>query len=342
MLWQEGSMIVEARTPTRIDLSGGTLDLYPLYLFAGGGITNNAAIDLWSEVRIETRADSQVRLKSVDTGQELAACCVAELPVDRELGFVARVVKFYAPRTGVDVITNNRPPHGSGLGASSALLIALSGALDRLNGTGMDPALFVEYGANLEAQAIEIPTGKQDYLAALYGGVNAFHFDVRGWEREQLIRDEEKLRAFEERIVLTFTGETHFSGTSNWNMLKRYIDNAPGSRENMGRIKQVAQEMREALLAFDLGRFGELLAREWESRKRLADGVTTPAIDRMVEAAASAGAAASKICGAGGGGCMITFVEPGRRKAVEAALEGAGATLMPFRIAREGLTVKEV
>ncbi len=335
-------MIVAATAPSRIDLSGGTLDLYPLYLFLDGGLTNNAAIDLWSEVRIETRDDVRVQLTSVDTGQELTAPSVAELPTDRELGFVAQVVKFYPPKTGVNVTTNNRPPHGSGLGASSSLLIALSGALDRINGTNMAPELFVDYGANVEAQSIGVPTGKQDYLAALYGGVNAFHFDAAGWKREQLVVEEERLQQLEERIVLTFTGETHFSGTSNWNMLKRYIDDAPGSRDNMREIQRVAEEMRVALKAFDIDRFAELLALEWESRKRLAEGVTTPGIDRMVAAAKAAGALASKICGAGGGGCMITLVAEGRRKEVEAAFGAAGAQVLPFHIARQGLTVKEV
>jgi len=335
-------MVVEATTPTRIDLSGGTLDLYPLYLFLEGGVTNNAAIDLYSTVRIETRDDPEVHLKSVDTGAELRAPSMEALPVDKELSLVARVVKFYAPETGVNVSTNNMPPHGSGLGASSSLLIALSGALDRINGTNMDPELFVEYGANVEAQVIAIPTGKQDYLAALYGGVNAFHFGAKGWQRERLIPDEEKLREFEERIVLTFTGETHFSGTNNWNMMKRFIDDAPGSRESMRRIGRTAEKMREALKAFDPDEFGRLLEEEWESRKRLADGVTTAQIDRMVEAARGAGALASKICGAGGGGCMITFVGAGKRDAVEAALEGAGAKVMAFKIAREGLRVREL
>ena len=335
-------MVVEATTPTRIDLSGGTLDLYPLYLFLEGGVTNNAAIDLYSTVRIETRDDPEVHLKSVDTGAELRAPSMEALPVDKELSLVARVVNFYAPETGVNVSTNNMPPHGSGLGASSSLLIALSGALDRINGTNMDPELFVEYGANVEAQVIAIPTGKQDYLAALYGGVNAFHFGAKGWQRERLIPDEEKLREFEERIVLTFTGETHFSGTNNWNMMKRFIDDAPGSRESMRRIGRTAEKMREALKAFDPDEFGRLLEEEWESRKRLADGVTTAQIDRMVEAARGAGALASKICGAGGGGCMITFVGAGKRDAVEAALEGAGAKVMAFKIAREGLRVREL
>jgi len=333
-------MIVEARTPTRIDLSGGTLDLHPLYLFLDGGVTNNAAIDLWSTVRIETREDTEIHLKSIDTAAELAVGSLAELPVDTELSLLARVVKLYAPQTGVNVTTNNLSPLGSGLGGSSSLIVALSGALDCINGTNLQPAQFVDFGSNLGAQVIAMPTGKQDYLAAVYGGVNAFHFGARGWSREQLIADEERLGEFEGRIVLTFTGESRFSGTNNWNMMKRFIDDVGNCRASMATIQRTAAEMREALLAYDLDRFASLLDREWQSRKQLAEGVTTPTIERMVEAAKSAGGLASKICGAGGGGCMITFVQKGKREAVEAALESAGATVLAFRIARQGLTVE--
>ncbi len=335
-------MVVEATTPSRIDLAGSTLDLYPLYLFLEGGITDNVAVDWYSRVRIETREDAEIHLRSEDLGAELAAESIEALPVDRELSLVARVVKFYAPKTGVNVRTNSAAPHGSGIGASSSLLIALSGALDRVNDTNLDPRLFVEYGANLEAQVIAIPTGKQDYLAALYGGVNAFHFGVNGWDRERLITEEDKLRTLEQRIVLSFTGESHFSGTNNWNMIKRFIDDAPGCRDSLRRIGEIAVKMREAVSAFDLEAVAELLDGEWECRKQLAEGVTTPQIDALVGAAKAAGGLASKIMGAGGGGCMITIVGEGKREAVEAALEGAGATIMPFLIARTGLMVREI
>jgi len=103
-------MIVEATAPTRIDLAGGTLDLYPIYLFVGGGITVNAGVELRSHVRVETRPDREVHLISEDTCARLSAPCVEALPVGRELDLVARVVKFYSPRTGVNVITRNTAP----------------------------------------------------------------------------------------------------------------------------------------------------------------------------------------------------------------------------------------
>jgi D-glycero-alpha-D-manno-heptose-7-phosphate kinase len=332
-------MIVEATAPCRIDLAGGTLDIHPLFLFLDGGVTVNAAVDLTSRATVETRGDASVHLRSADTGAALEAPGTESLPTEGPLGLVARVVKFYAPRTGVNVETHNAAPHGSGLGASSSLLIALSGALDKLNGTGFTYDEFVDYGASVEAQCIGIPTGKQDYYAALMGGLNAIWFEVKGNRVESLVADEEGLSWFEERIVLTFTGESHFSGTSNWNMLKAYIDDVGNNRESMMNIKETALAMREAASSRDFGAFAELVDREWLNRRRLAEGVSTPRIELLMSAAKKAGALSSKICGAGGGGCMITVIEPGSRAAVAEALEKLDARVLPFKIARQGLQV---
>jgi D-glycero-alpha-D-manno-heptose-7-phosphate kinase len=334
-------MAIRASAPTRIDLAGGTLDIYPLCLFVDGGITLNMGISLLSHVAIEPRADSEIRLRSEDTGAALDAPDVASLPVGQELDLVARLVKFYAPKTGVDVTTRNTVPHGSGLGASSSLLIAITGALDRLNCTNLTADDYIDWGANIEAQCIGIPTGKQDYFGALYGGVSEIWFRVDGNEREPLVTDEGFLQVLESSVILSFTGESHFSGTSNWNMLKAYVENAGSNRECMHAIKRTALAMREALAAEDLARFAELVDEEWQNRKQLADGVTTPQIDRLMAAAAKAGAWSSKICGAGGGGCMITVAPQDRRQAVIAALEGAGAKHLDYRVSRRGLVVEE-
>ncbi|MCJ7751338.1 MAG: hypothetical protein MUQ65_09630, partial [Armatimonadetes bacterium] len=168
------------------------------------------------------------------------------------------------------------------------------------------------------------------------------HFGVNGWERENLVTEEDKLRTLEQRIVLSFTGKPHFSGTNNWNMIKNFIEDQSGCRECLREIGAIAAEMREAVSAFDLEAVAELLDKEWQCRKQLAEGVTTPQIDKLVAAAKAAGGLASKIMGAGGGGCMISIVGEGKREAVEGALAQAGATIMPFLIARTGLMVREI
>jgi len=334
-------MAIRATAPTRIDLAGGTLDIYPLNLFVDGGITLNMGISLLSHATLEPREDSEIHLRSEDTGAALQAPDVASLPLGKELDLVARIVKFYPPRTGVNVTTRNTVAHGSGLGASSSLLIALTGALDRLNGTHLGRDSYIDWGANIEAQCIGIPTGKQDYFAALYGGVSAIWFRVDGNERRPLVTDETFLRGLEACIILTFTGESRFSGTSNWNMLKAYIEDIGNNRACMHGIKRTALAMQEALGRQDLTRFAELVDEEWQNRKQLAAGVTTPQIEQLMAAAVSAGAWASKICGAGGGGCMITVAPGDKRAAVIAALEASGARHLDYRIARQGLTVEQ-
>jgi D-glycero-alpha-D-manno-heptose-7-phosphate kinase len=335
-------MYVEAVAPSRIDLAGGTLDIYPLYLFEEGGITVNMGIDVGSRVRVTPRADREVHLRSLDTGLTQSAASVEELDLGGPLDLVARLLKFYAPATGVDVETENRAPKGSGLGASSSLLIAISGALNELNNLQHDGETLIRFGADIEAQNIRIPTGKQDYYAAYYGGVNAIHWGVRENRVQPLLVGEETIATLESRLILSFTGISHFSGATNWDMVRNYIENTGSTRAALRTINETAHEMASVLQSVDLEGFARVLDQEWQHRRSLAEGVSTPEIDAMIEAARRAGALASKICGAGGGGCMVTFVEDGAQEAVKAALVEHGANPIPFKISRTGLQVRRV
>lgn len=333
-------MFVEAIAPTRIDLAGGTLDIYPLYLFEEGGITVNVGIDVYGRVRVTPREDREIHIRSVDTGLQQSAASLGELELGGPLDLFARLIRFYAPSTGIDMAIESRAPKGSGLGASSSLLIATSGALNELNGTGYDGETLIRFGADLEAQNIRIPTGKQDYYAAYYGGVNAIHWGIRENRVQPLIVSEEFLATLERRLILSFTGLSHFSGATNWDMMRNYIENTGNTRDCLRTIGDTAHEMAEVLQAADFDAFARVLGREWEHRRSLAEGVSTPEIDAMMAAAGEAGAIASKLCGAGGGGCMITFVTDGTQDQVKAALTSHGAQLIPYTISRGGLQVR--
>jgi len=206
----------------------------------------------------------------------------------------------------------------------------------------------IDLGANIEAQTISIPTGKQDYFPPLFGGICSIWFDVDGHQLERLDDNDAIVDSLNERLILTFTNITRFSGVTNWAMLRRYIEREGDTIAHMRRIKEVAQACREVLKAGDVDGFARLLAVEWENRKALAEGVTNPEIDAMIAAAQAAGARASKLCGAGGGGCMITYAEPEHTDAVKRALTGAGATVMPLvagaespcRIVREAIRME--
>jgi D-glycero-alpha-D-manno-heptose-7-phosphate kinase len=156
----------------------------------------------------------------------------------------------------------------------------------------------------------------------------------------KLLVSEATIGTLESRLILSFTGISHFSGITNWGMLRNYIEDNGGTRSAMREINRTAHEMAAALQDADFDAFARVLAHEWDNRRSLADGVSTPEIDAMMAAAADAGAQTSKLCGAGGGGCMITFVREGSQQAVKEALVGCGATVIPFRISRAGVQVR--
>jgi D-glycero-alpha-D-manno-heptose-7-phosphate kinase len=335
-------MKVSATVPSRIDLAGGTLDVYPLYLFEHGGLTVNAAINVHSHVTVEARADARIHIRFEDTGAEETLTDLDEMQKQMGGGFdlVKKALRFYRPRRGLNVTLRSEAPRGSGLGASSALLMALSSALNEIENLGLSKDRLIDLGANIEAQVIGIPTGKQDYFPPLFGGVCSIWFDVDGHRLERLDEGSDLIERLNERLILTFTNISRFSGVTNWAMLKRYIEREGDTVARMRRIKEVALAMRQSLDTGDLDEFACLLAVEWENRKALAEGVTVPEIDAMIAAAEARGARASKLCGAGGGGCMITYAEPENVPVVREALVDAGATLMPFHIVREGIRLQ--
>jgi len=331
---------IAAHVPMRVDLAGGTLDVYPLYLFEGGGLTVNAAIDVRAHAVVETRDDAAIRLHSRDLDYSERVPSLAEMAFGGPLDLIKRALHYYRPQTGLDITVESEAPRGSGIGASSALLMALSHCLNALTERGLSSGEIIDIGANIEAQVIGIPTGKQDYFPPIYGGVCAMWFGVDGWEFESLSAEGPLVERLNERLIVSYTGIPHSSAITNWAMLKRYIENEGDTVARMRQIKEIALAMRDALMALDMARFAALVDAEWNLRRGLAAEVSTPEIEAIMASAARAGALASKICGAGGGGCMITVAEPSDVAAVRRALADAGARVMATRVVPQGIVLE--
>jgi len=289
---------------------------------------------------VETRDDSLISIRSEDLGLSEEMASLDQMELGGRLDLVKRALHYYRPEIGVNVVVHSQAPAGSGLGASSALLMALSHCLNQISGRSLGSGEIIDLGANIEAQTIGIPTGKQDYFPPIYGGVCSMWFDVDGWRFESLAKGNRLIEALNDRLIVSYTGIPHFSSITNWAMLKRYIDREGDTVARLHEIKAIALAMRDCLADMDLAALPSLLDAEWQLRKGLADGVTTPQIDAIMAAAQDAGALASKICGAGGGGCMITIAEPDDAPAVREALAAAGAQVMPARVVRDGLLLE--
>jgi D-glycero-alpha-D-manno-heptose-7-phosphate kinase len=324
---------IAASAPTRIDLAGGTIDIWPLYLFHDGASTLNAAISLRAHAHIEPRTDGLIELRSTDTHRQSRAAHWSELSGSDALPLLALLARHYRLENAT-LTTRGESPEGAGIAGSSALAIAASGALARWGGSSWDAEALLVIAMNVECQTIRVPTGVQDYRPALYGGVAAMELGVAGIRRVGLDVDAGEL---ERRIVLAYTGAPRHSATNNWDITKRHLDGDREIFDCFERIRDTAAAMRTALQKNDWDEVGRQIAVEWDTRKRLAPGVTTPTIEALVARATAAGAAAAKVCGAGGGGCLFCYGPPSARPAIAEALTQGGARVLDYRIESEGL-----
>lgn len=329
-------MSIEVIAPNRIDLAGGTTDLYPVYLFMDGGFTVNAAISVQSKTVLKTINEPEIRIKS----QDLDASTVLDLSLKGDskgpLSLVIKALKAFPPTTGLEILTENQAPRGSGLGASSALLISLICALAKLRNEKWTHSQIIHYAADVETSLIGVPAGKQDHIAAFYGGISFIEFGYTGFSRKTCKNEHDVSRALEEMIILSYTGEGRFSGMNNWDVTRNVIESVGDVKSKLIQIRDVAIQLAKAIDKRDWDETANLMDAEWNLRKSLAPGVSTPAIDSIMRAASQSGALASKICGAGGGGCMITMVRPKHRVAVEKSISETGGSLIPFKIADQG------
>ena len=335
---------VIARAPCRVDLAGGTMDLWPLYLFHPGGVVVNIAVQVMTSCRIEPTPGGGIELLSRDTG---LADRFADMEALRKAtrykhALAVHLLRFFypdsgpEPGTGLRIETHSESPAGAGISGSSALMIASTAALARFTGRRLSPEQLREIAQNVEAQLIKVPTGCQDYYPALYGGVSAVQLDVDGIHREAIPCDASEL---DRRLVLAYTGAPRKSGINNWEVFKRHIDGDRRVFRNFERIGEIARAMRRAVASADWDETGRLLREEWKLRRTNAPAIATPFIDALISTGRRRGALGAKVCGAGGGGCVVFLTSPEARSGVEQALAAAGAQLLPSAVARQGVRV---
>jgi D-glycero-alpha-D-manno-heptose-7-phosphate kinase len=321
-----------------VDLAGGTLDIWPLYLYHRNSVTVNFAVDRYASCVLETRNDSRIVLSSKDLGgrEEFESLEALHEAKHYKLPLLAYLIRFFAPPQGFELHTDSEAPAGAGIAGSSTLIIAIVNTLNRLTKAGYKLEELRAVSQNIEAQIIRVPTGAQDYYPAMYGGVSAVELRVDGIVRKCLPVD---LEDFNERIVLSYTGVPRNSGINNWEVTKAYIDGDRKVHRNFDQIAAIAHSMRGALETSDWDEVGRLLREEWAHRRKNAPGISTPLIDRLVQLTRRAGATGAKACGAGGGGCVFFLVEPGAKEKVAAVIEREGATVLPVRVAPQGVKV---
>src|SRR5260221_12169916 len=170
---------IVASAPTRIDLAGGTIDIWPLYLFHPGACTVNAAISLRAHAEIEPRSDGRIELRSIDTNARVEAEGAGNLDGTGDLPLLSLMAREFGLQNAT-LITRGESPAAAGIAGSSALTVAACSALSRWSGRSLTNAQLLEVAMNGECQTIRRPTGVQDYRPAPYGGMDRARLDRPG------------------------------------------------------------------------------------------------------------------------------------------------------------------
>lgn len=327
-------MALRARAPTRIDLAGGTVDLWPLYLLVEHAATVNLAVNLYTEASAAPSPDGLWHVRERDSGRLLTAASPEELALTEGAEIAGRLLVEFAPARPVQLTTHSEAPPQAGLGASSSLGISIAAVLNGMTGSRYGALELIELVKQIEVELMRTMTGAQDHYPPVFGGAACLWWNKLEHRREALVVDP---RAFRERFLLAYSHQPHRSGATNWEVVKRFIDGDETSIAAVEKSGRTAVAIRNAIVDSDLDRVAELIGDDWHARRAMAPAVSSPELEEIIAAAREAGASMARVCGAGGGGCMILATPAGARERVSAAVAEAGGSVLDYDLVARGL-----
>ena len=301
--------------PARVDLAGGTLDIWPLSAMVPGAATFNCTLSDGITLDIHPVEGATI-LENATTGIS------REWPAEHvDLHILTAPIGQLAPdlQTGWHITLSTGIPRGSGLGTSSVILAAMLTALDHIRGTETDPYDKVAIASDIEARIIGVPTGIQDYVAPVFGGLSEITFPPGGFH----VNHHPVPKSLTRDAILVFTGIHHFSGAPNWEVLKLMVEQ-PDKRTVLEQLVAVTKQVRSALKQDDMEILGNAMRTDYEIRKTLPVQLVPdcPDLFRLLESEPDI--CGFRMCGAAGGGCVLALARPGKRPDVVARITSLG------------------
>lgn len=328
--------VVRATAPLRISFVGGGTD-FPHWFGDRGGAVLSATIDHAVRVAIEPRDDRQVRVRSHDLGHVVEYRLDEGPSYDGVMDLAKAAIERIGVQGGVDVRIESDAPAGSGLGGSSALVVAMVSGLAALRDVPLTADELARVAYAVERDDLGITGGWQDQYAASFGGFNLIEFTTGEVFVRPLDVDDDLREELRERLLLCYSGAVRRHGGLIDAQIRFHREGREETLLGMKHLQEMAYAMRDAIEAGRLDELGPLLGEAFENKKRMNPHVAehTP-IEGLLSAAAGAGASGGKICGAGGGGYLLVACVPDRRAAVRAALEARGGQIARFSFSSEG------
>lgn len=339
--------IIRARAPLRLGLAGGGTDLSP-YCDEFGGAVLNTTIDRFAYAFISPREDGKVVFRAKDLGREEALKAAPQLSQASLLlhrGVYERMVQDHNAGKAISatITTTVDAPMGSGLGSSSALVVALVDAFRVLFGAPLGQYDVAHLALEIERLDLRLAGGKQDQYAAAFGGTNFIEFLAKDRVIVNPLRVSDSARnEFESSLVICFSGRSRDATVIIEQQTAGLVDHSTRTIEAMDRLKSDAIQMKNALLAGNIPAMAEILDNSWKAKKMTAPGISTDRIDQLYDVAFANGALAGKVSGAGGGGFVMFLVHPEDRLGLLNALNAAGGSAEPVKFAERGCETWQV
>ena len=326
----------------RLGLAGGGTDVSPYSDLYGGAILN-ATISMYAYTTIEPTDDGRVEFVAPDKG--LREVYENATEVDTEGYFILhkgvynRIVKQFAHRPlSLRISSFVDAPAGSGLGTSSTLVVSILGAYVEWLKLPLGEYDIARLAYEIERIDLGLAGGKQDQYAATFGGFNFMEFKGDNVIVNPLRVRQQYIEELNHNLLLYYTDTSHVSADIIKEQQQNVKNKNTSSIESMHRLKEQAQQMKEALLKGHVGSIGEILNFGWQNKKQMASSVSNSRIDDIYEAAMEAGATGGKISGAGGGGFMFFYCPGLSRFAVREALAKFGGETKRYQFTPAGLT----
>jgi D-glycero-alpha-D-manno-heptose-7-phosphate kinase len=322
---------VRSRAPLRLGLAGGGTDVSP-YPDEYGGAVLNATIDRYAFAFIEPAVDWKVHFIAADLEIEEVFPLDLEAIADARLKLHAAVYRRMVSEFGdgrplaITLRTAVDAPPGSGLGSSSALVVALVEAFRSILDVPLGPYEIANLAFKIERIDLALAGGKQDQYAAAFGGLNFIEFFAGDRVIVNPLRvPRATLNELETSLVICFSGVSRRSEDIIGLQMKGMSTKSSKTLNSLHQLKIDSISMKQALLRANIREMARILNNSWEAKKETAIGVSTHYIDDLSAIAFEHGALGGKISGAGGGGFIMFVVPPERRVNIIRALNKAGA-----------------
>jgi D-glycero-alpha-D-manno-heptose-7-phosphate kinase len=296
--------MIIARAPLRISFVGGGTDLPDFYKKTPGKVIS-ATIDKYTFVAINPAP----LLKGIHARYSIneTVSDPKKLKNDR---IRETLLKFHI-KDNMEIGVFSHLQVGTGLGGSSSFTVALIKALSSYTGKRMDKEELAQAACEIEMNALSEPIGKQDQYAAAFGGFNTFQFNPDGSvDTDPLLLDYKTRIDLENHIVVFFTGITRTAKS----ILSEQKSKTGSNTKSLKSLANLVDIFRKKLSQGNFKEMGALLHENWLIKKTLAGKISNEQLDALYTAGIESGSWGGKVLGAGGGGCIMFFIHPGKKE----------------------------